>query len=103
VLKGVTAYSLHPGIVSTGLQSGAGGVFGTVLRPLVRLFSRTTPLEGSYNTLFAATSAEAITNAGGFFMPVGQLEKKQRPLFEDRKGNDELWELGNDQMRKALV
>lgn len=72
------------------------------MRPLIKILSRTTPLEGSYNTLFAATSQEAVTDAGNFFMPVGQLEAKAASFITDTAGNDALWELGNRQMHQLL-
>ena len=101
-VQGLTAYSIHPGIVATGLQSGDQGIVGNVMRQLIKFVSWTTPLEASYNTLFVATSPEAVANAGGYFEPVGKIEKKVRPLFGDQKGNDALWELGNEQMIRIL-
>jgi hypothetical protein len=98
----VTAYSLHPGIVATGLQSGDQGGFGKVVRPLTKFLSFTTTLEASYNTFFAATSKDAVANAGNFFMPVGKLEAKSDAFVNDAAGNDALWDLGNKQMRQIL-
>lgn len=99
---GVTAYSLHPGIVATNLQSGDEGVFGKVMRPLIKTFAHGTALEASHNTFFAATSKDAVADAGKFFMPVGQVEGKADVFVQDATGNDALWELGNMQMRKVL-
>ena len=101
-VQGVTAYSLHPGIVATGLQSGDQGAFGKITRPLTKYLSFSTTLEASCNTFFAATSTDAVADAGRFFMPVGKLEPKADGFIKDTAGNDALWELGNRQMRKIL-
>ncbi|KAL2204067.1 NAD(P)-binding protein [Sarocladium strictum] len=100
--QGVTAYSLHPGIVATNLQSGDQGVFGKVMRPLIKTFAHGTTLEASHNTFFAATSKDAVADAGKFFMPVGVVEGKADVFVQDTAGNDALWELVDMQMRKVL-
>ena len=79
-VQGLTAYSIHPGIVATGLQSGDQGIVGNVMRPLIKFVSWTTPLEASYNTLFVATSPEAVANAGCVFG-----DSRRRGGLEGRK------------------
>jgi hypothetical protein len=52
-----------------------------------------TPLEGAFNSLFAATSPEACTRAQGkFILPVGKLSKSVDKWLDDHEGNIELWE-----------
>ena len=36
--KGISAYSVHPGIVATNLQTAVPGFFGTFLRLMVRWY-----------------------------------------------------------------
>jgi NAD(P)-dependent dehydrogenase (short-subunit alcohol dehydrogenase family) len=74
--QGVTAYAVHPGVVNTGLQAHDDTFLGTAVRFMVKYVARTTPLQGSYNSLFAATSPNAVANQGKFMTPVGVVEKR---------------------------
>lgn len=59
----------------------------------MKITPKVTPLEGSFNTLYAATSPEAPARAQGKFMiPVAKVPKSVDKWLEDRKGNIELWE-----------
>jgi hypothetical protein len=92
-MTGVTAYSLHPGVVPTNLQGRDPSFFGSFMHLAMRVTPTVTPLEASLNSLFAATSPEAYTRAQGkFILPVGKLSKSVDKWLDDRRGNIELWE-----------
>jgi NAD(P)-dependent dehydrogenase (short-subunit alcohol dehydrogenase family) len=98
--KGVTAYSVHPGIVKTGLQAADPSFVGNVVRTLVNIGGGT-PLEGCRNSLFCATSAQApAIGQGKFFLPVGKVDGKKEDWFHDEKVNSSLWEHGQSQLRR---
>ncbi|KEY70834.1 hypothetical protein S7711_08533 [Stachybotrys chartarum IBT 7711] len=90
--QGVTAYAVHPGIVSTGLQGSDTTWLGFVIRNMAKIVSRTTPLQGSYNSLFAATSPSAASLQGKFLLPVGIVEKRSESSWLTEKTvNADLW------------
>ena len=63
--SGVTAYSVHPGVVATEL-----GRQGMLTRGIYKFFAFTmkTAEDGAATTLYAATSPQALEeNAGGYF------------------------------------
>jgi NAD(P)-dependent dehydrogenase (short-subunit alcohol dehydrogenase family) len=90
--QGVTAYSLHPGIVKSGLQDSNPNVLGSFTRTFVR-FSGTTTLEAAYNSLFAATSPQAPEYAGKYLKPVGKLDTRCEAWVSDKETNRKLWEV----------
>lgn len=91
-MTGVTAYSLHPGVVHSGLQGQDPSMFGSFMQLAMKVTPTVTPLEGALNTLYAATSPEAATvGQGRFFVPVGKLSKFADKWLDDRTGNIELW------------
>ena len=93
VFSGVTAYSLHPGIVRSGLQNHDTTAVGTVVRVAMKLAARGTALEGALNSLFCATSPIAPTKGQGkFFLPVGKLGSAAEKWTNDNKTNAELWQ-----------
>lgn len=88
----ITAVSIHPGVVSTGLVGdlGFGGRLIVYISQLGRL---KTPAEGAYNQLWAATGkkGEGGVVSGEYYEPVGvtgthDKESKNQELAE------ELWE-----------
>lgn len=91
--QGLTAYSLHPGLIQTNLQGKDPSFLGTVLQFTMKITPTVTPLEGSLTSLYAATSSEAPAKAQGkFILPVGKISKSVDKWLEDRTGNWELWE-----------
>jgi hypothetical protein len=84
---------LHPGVVPTNLQGQDPSLFGSFMQLAMKITPTVTPLEGALNSLFAATSPEAYTQAQGrFILPVGKLSKSVDRWLDDHKGNIELWE-----------
>jgi hypothetical protein len=90
---GVTAYSLHPGLIQTNLQGKDPSWLGTLMQFSMKITPTVTALEGSLTSLYAATSPEAPGKAQGkFILPVGKVSKSVDKWLEDWKGNGELWE-----------
>lgn len=90
--SGLTAYSLHPGLIQTNLQGKDPSFLGTLLQFSMKITPTVTPLEGSLTSLYAATSSEAPEKAQGkFILPVGKVSKSVDKWLEDRTGNWELW------------
>ena len=97
---GVTAYSLHPGVVASNLQKSDPSVMGKVVRVLMKL-SSTTALQTSYNSLFVATSSAVPKQGQGkFHMPVGKLDPRADRWLEDTKLNAELWEQSEEKSKQ---
>lgn len=101
--KGVTAYAVHPGVIKTNLQGSDPSVLGTLIRAGVN-FGGGTPLEGCRNTLYCATSAQAVAiGAGKFFLPVGKLDASKEKWFLDETVNRALWDHGERQLTRIGV
>ncbi|KAH7134171.1 hypothetical protein EDB81DRAFT_657922 [Dactylonectria macrodidyma] len=91
--QGVTAYSLHPGVIKTGLQGHDPTIVGTVMRTVMKYTNRTTALEGALNSLFCATSPLAPERGQGkYFAPVGKYNPKADKWLNDRETNARLWQ-----------
>jgi hypothetical protein len=100
---GITAYSLHPGLIRSNLQNGDPSMVGRIMRVGMSIAVKTTPLEGSYNSLFCATSPTApAAGEGCYFKPVGQREDSRQALewLGDRETNTRLWQLGENAMAR---
>lgn len=66
-------------------------------------FRRTTALEGSYNSLFCATSQQAFQEGQGrYYVPVGKMDSKADPWMADREGNKRLWEASEAVLQRYL-
>jgi hypothetical protein len=60
---------------------------------MMKVGTRTTPLEGARNTLFCATTYEAYMRGQGLFhLPVGKVEHKVDKWFTDRDTTTRLWQ-----------
>ncbi|PON27829.1 hypothetical protein TGAM01_v203596 [Trichoderma gamsii] len=100
--QGVTAYSLHPGIVRSNLQHHDPSMFGTVMRVAMKIGPSDTPLRGALTSLYCATSPEAATlGAGKFFGPVAKQNPRADAWLRDSEGNKRLWELGESEMKST--
>jgi hypothetical protein len=99
--SGVTAYSLHPGVLKTGLQGSDPSLFGRMTGIGMALQPKMSTLEGALNSLYCATSPEAPhTAAGKYCVPVGKVHEKADKFLDDRKGNSELWNISEDALRR---
>ncbi|KAH7325680.1 hypothetical protein B0I35DRAFT_405040 [Stachybotrys elegans] len=98
--QGVTAFSVHPGIVKSGLQNSDPSLMGKIIRLAIRL-SPTTHLQAAYNSLWCATTPAAAKQAGKFFMPVAKHDARVEAWLKDSKGNAELYD-ATEEKTKAL-
>ncbi|KAF4335898.1 reductase [Fusarium beomiforme] len=97
---GVTAYSLHPGLIKSGLQSHSNSIFGAMTRMAMKVGPTSTPLEGSMNSLFCATSSQAYEHAGRYYIPVQKLDDKANKWLDDPSAVNKLWELASRQLKE---
>ncbi|KAK5988021.1 Equisetin cluster transcription factor eqxF [Cladobotryum mycophilum] len=97
--QGVTAYSVHPGIVRSNLQGHDPTVLGTIVRVAMKVAARTTPLEGALNSLFCATSSLALAQGGKFLVPVGKVSSQADDWLNDAKMNAKLWQHSRSSVR----
>ncbi|WP_375408492.1 SDR family NAD(P)-dependent oxidoreductase [uncultured Methylobacterium sp.] len=92
--SGVTANSLHPGVVATGFAGGTGGWFGFGWR-LIRPFL-IAPSDGAATSLYLATSPEVDGVSGSYFA-------KGKPVPASAAARDvalqeQVWALGLRQL-----
>lgn len=85
---GVTANSVHPGGVATGLFGKGGGVLGKLVGAVVSIIGRT-PKEGADTALWLATSDEVAGRTGLFYAD----RKERRCRFTDEAEEERLWAL----------
>ncbi|KAH6667092.1 hypothetical protein F5X68DRAFT_176877 [Plectosphaerella plurivora] len=91
--KGVTAYSVHPGIVKTNLQSTDPSMIGSLMRMTMKLAPSASALDGALNSLFCATSPRApAVGQGRYFVPVAKLDSVADVWLNDTETNARLWE-----------
>ncbi|KAF4457201.1 hypothetical protein F53441_765 [Fusarium austroafricanum] len=95
---GVTAYSIHPGLIKSNLQSGNTSILGTMSRVAFKIGPSMTPLEGSMNSLFCATSDKVYENAGRYYVPVNKLDPKADKWLNDPQAVNKLWDLASRQL-----
>lgn len=102
----IISASVHPGLVRTEL----GG--RTALSPLSFFFRLTswtplylTPEQGAQNTLWVATAAADQVRSGGYYEPVGKLERPRArmsgmdPICNDADLADKLWKWTEDELK----
>jgi NAD(P)-dependent dehydrogenase (short-subunit alcohol dehydrogenase family) len=98
---GVTAYSVHPGIVKSGLQShNPSKIFGAVSKIAMTVGPTSTPLEAALNSLFCATSGRAFANPGRYYVPVTKLDDRANKWLDDPQAVNKLWDLATKQLKK---
>ncbi|KAJ4127685.1 hypothetical protein NW768_007956 [Fusarium equiseti] len=98
---GITAYSLHPGLVKSGLQAHNQTLLGAVSRMAFKVAPTSTPLEGAMNSLFCATSERAYKNPGRYFVPVQKLDDRANKWLDDAQAVNKLWDLATRQCKEA--
>lgn len=94
----VTANSLHPGGVSTGLFAKGGGLQGMIAGVAASLLGRT-PLRGADTALWLATAPEVQGRTGGFYFD----RKERRCRFANEAQEERLFELCEAMVRTALA
>jgi len=119
--KGVSAYSLHPGIIRSDLtrymdvqfkkeangQSFVESLFASLFANI--WFSSNMDVRiGSMNTLYVATAPKEELVNGGFYWPIGALSDVDHPVWE--KGNETensefqrmVWEETENAIRRSI-
>jgi NAD(P)-dependent dehydrogenase (short-subunit alcohol dehydrogenase family) len=84
----VTANSLHPGGVATGLFGKGGGILARAVGAAASLFGRT-PKEGADTAVWLATSAEVEGRTGLFYVD----RRERRCRFTDEAEEEKLFAL----------
>lgn len=84
----VTANSMHPGGVATGLFSKGGGLIASAVGRVVSLFGRT-PKAGADTAVWLATSAEVEGRTGAFYFD----RKERRCRFTNEAEEEKLFAL----------
>lgn len=100
--KGIKAYSLHPGIILTNLQSKNPTMIGTIMKYAVtfRIVPGTVSVkEGAKTTLFCATSPEA--QSGKYYVPPGVADGKAEKLYGEGKLAEKLWKESERMLQEA--
>jgi NAD(P)-dependent dehydrogenase (short-subunit alcohol dehydrogenase family) len=90
---GVTANTLHPGVVRTGFGKNSGGLLGNVVRvgiSAVGVFF-TSPDKGAETSIYLATSPEVEGVTGKYF--VSCRETASSAASHDREAASRLWEI----------
>ncbi|RVX73716.1 hypothetical protein B0A52_02606 [Exophiala mesophila] len=99
--QGITAYSLHPGVIKTNLQTagasaswvGALTKFGMMITPSMSVH------DGALTSLFCATSPQAAKNPGWFYSPIAKLDHRADKWLNDPEAMRKLWDLANTQLK----
>jgi NAD(P)-dependent dehydrogenase (short-subunit alcohol dehydrogenase family) len=99
VNTGVTANTLHPGVVNTGFASGAGGLWGFAFG-LIKRFGAITPEQGADTMIYLATSSEVEGITGKYFDK--RKVQKTNPISYDDAANKRLWEESARLVKLAL-
>jgi NAD(P)-dependent dehydrogenase (short-subunit alcohol dehydrogenase family) len=87
--KGITAYSVHPGVVNTGFGTGLSG-FGKWLLWLARPFMITAE-KGAETTVYLATDFKIESKSGSYFSK--KQTAKPAAIADDKNAREKLWEL----------
>jgi retinol dehydrogenase-12 len=97
---GVTANSLHPGAVRTGLGSDGDveGVLGRVVWGLFRPFM-ISPERGARTSVYLASAPELEDKTGGYYAKC-RLAKRS-PAAKDRAAAERLWQVSEALIAKA--
>lgn len=103
--QGISAFAVHPGTVDTNLQAGDPSFFGSVVKRTVEWGmvpgGVISVQDGASNTLFCATSEEAVKDSGGFFVPFAKLDRRVEKWTKDREFVRRLWDESERMVREA--
>ena len=92
--SGVTANSLHPGGVSTGLgENNAPGWLRPILKTLIRPFLKS-PEQGAETSLYLSTSDEVAGTSGLYFARCKPKRPKQNAT--DPEAAERLWRISEE-------
>lgn len=101
---GVTAYSVHPGVVRTNLQRYLMEHWGKIpagMSALERIRDRAShamflqacmdPADGALTQLYVASAPEEELENGGYYWPVGKLAKSSHPQGTNETLQELMW------------
>lgn len=94
------AFSVHPGIIKSNLQSHDASFLGMLTRTAVKIAPTSTPLDGARTSLFCATSPRAISSAGLYLIPFGKVDPRANRWLNDDEAVEKLWQLASSQLKK---
>lgn len=86
---GITAYSLHPGVVNTHIWDNVKG-FGRILIWILKLFM-ISPQKGAETTIYLATQPKLESNSGKYFKKCKVA--KTAPIADDISARNRLWQI----------
>lgn len=95
----ITTVAVHPGIVGTDLFNSTqkNNIFMKVGLAIMGSL-RSTPEQGAWNQLWAATAPKARLVNGGYYSPVG-VAAKTSPCAQDAKLAEQFWDWSEDQLK----
>jgi len=96
--KGITAYTLHPGVVNTGFGAGTSG-FVKFLLWVARPFMITAK-KGAETTVYLATAPKLDKLSGQYF--VKKKPAKPSPAAVDTEARNKLWDISNKLVEQFL-
>ncbi len=96
---GITANSVHPGIVRTGMMLKAPGAFR--IMSYASLPFSISPEEGARTSVYLATSPEVRAVSGGYFAKSKKTATKNR--FDTEENRSLLWELSLESVREGAA
>ncbi len=96
---GVTANSLHPGVIASGFGRNNKGVFGFIMRNLASPFLGSEE-SGAKTSVYLATSPEADGKTGLYWK--SSHESTPTKAARDDEAATRLWKLSEEMVQKAL-
>lgn len=97
--KGITAYAVHPGIVSTSFGAGLSG-FAKILMWLARPFM-ISPEKGAETTIYLATEPKLESKSGQYFNK--KRVAKPAAIANDVDARNKLWSLSEKLVKDFIV
>lgn len=80
---GVTAYSLHPGVIGTGLQQHLPAYVRLLSNSFVGRFIQKTPEQGAQTTIHCAVCPDLEQSSGAYFSDCAVVEPSKAALDQD--------------------
>ncbi|KAH6880630.1 hypothetical protein B0T10DRAFT_609333 [Thelonectria olida] len=98
---GITAYSVHPGIIQSNLQSHDTSMLGTLARAAMKIAPTSSAIDGARTSLYCATSPKAPSYAGCYLVPFGKVDTRVNNWLDDPVAVQKLWTLANEQLKQS--
>lgn len=96
--RGLTSYSVHPGVVNTSFGNNMKGLLGGMIK-FAQLFM-ITPAKGAATTVYLATSENVEKDSGGYFKRRRLTTPSSQATNESNAGK--LWQLSEELIAEAL-